>query len=52
MADPMTMSRLNFNSHAHVERDACGSPITKSRLYFNSHAHVERDAVLNVTVTF
>ena len=52
MADPMTMSRLNFNSHAHVERDACGSPITKSRLYFNSHAHVERDNMIFEKVNF
>ena len=33
----------NFNSHAHVERDA---PDVQSKFYdsnFNSHAHVERD---------
>ena len=37
------MNSINFNSHAHVERDArplrgCAVP-----LHFNSHAHVERD---------
>ena len=34
---------LNFNSHAHVERDA--NPVERgTNLFdFNSHAHVERD---------
>ena len=35
---------FDFNSHAHVERDA---PDVQSKFYdsnFNSHAHVERDA--------
>ena len=37
-------SLINFNSHAHVERDF---PIygrnSIPMIYFNSHAHVERD---------
>ena len=36
-------SSINFNSHAHVERDChtvvCGGHVRN----FNSHAHVERD---------
>ena len=35
---------LNFNSHAHVERDQSRPKRQSHRLYFNSHAHVERDA--------
>ena len=35
----------NFNSHAHVERDADIIIITLSVDDFNSHAHVERDNV-------
>ena len=34
---------INFNSHAHVERDVFGKKAYKPRKYFNSHAHVERD---------
>ena len=35
---------INFNSHAHVERDVYFSPSTSPALKnFNSHAHVERD---------
>ena len=33
----------NFNSHAHVERDALLSTSLLSVSHFNSHAHVERD---------
>ena len=33
----------NFNSHAHVERDANTGTISTSMTHFNSHAHVERD---------
>ena len=33
----------NFNSHAHVERDARPCERKCFLLYFNSHAHVERD---------
>ena len=32
-----------FNSHAHVERDACSFQQNYCVLNFNSHAHVERD---------
>ena len=36
---------LNFNSHAHVERDE-DFDFTLNRLKdFNSHAHVERDEI-------
>ena len=34
---------LDFNSHAHVERDKVGSVIGGATSNFNSHAHVERD---------
>ena len=34
---------LDFNSHAHVERDALKFYNDKTTLNFNSHAHVERD---------
>ena len=34
---------LDFNSHAHVERDAIRSKICLLDTNFNSHAHVERD---------
>ena len=33
----------DFNSHAHVERDALKFYNDKTTLNFNSHAHVERD---------
>ena len=33
----------NFNSHAHVERDAITLVNSTSKTHFNSHAHVERD---------
>ena len=33
----------NFNSHAHVERDAQKNKSVVSMENFNSHAHVERD---------
>ena len=36
--------RLNFNSHAHVERDTHFTALTLYYTNFNSHAHVERDA--------
>ena len=39
----LVISSINFNSHAHVERDASvptGAVIIRN---FNSHAHVERD---------
>ena len=34
----------NFNSHAHVERDAKIVTTIRIIFNFNSHAHVERDA--------
>ena len=34
---------LNFNSHAHVERDELSSSHASITYDFNSHAHVERD---------
>ena len=37
---------IDFNSHAHVERDPDLSGLTESPLYFNSHAHVERDDII------
>ena len=33
----------DFNSHAHVERDACIGDDGSNTIHFNSHAHVERD---------
>ena len=36
-------SLLNFNSHAHVERDRHGETLYLPQANFNSHAHVERD---------
>ena len=34
---------IDFNSHAHVERDGEDFRKNYERLHFNSHAHVERD---------
>ena len=34
---------INFNSHAHVERDELTLALEYSDSNFNSHAHVERD---------
>ena len=37
---------INFNSHAHVERDWINKVVAKFGVFnFNSHAHVERDHV-------
>ena len=37
------VNAINFNSHAHVERDF-GAYFNNSAIFhFNSHAHVERD---------
>ena len=38
------ISRSNFNSHAHVERDTLLTCDQYRKYNFNSHAHVERDA--------
>ena len=37
------MKILDFNSHAHVERDLRAEIGDRRRCHFNSHAHVERD---------
>ena len=37
---------VDFNSHAHVERDNLLRFLLNSYHYFNSHAHVERDKIL------
>ena len=37
---------MNFNSHAHVERDTRTSVSTTKKIDFNSHAHVERDSAI------
>ena len=34
---------MNFNSHAHVERDGFIHFPSTNNMNFNSHAHVERD---------
>ena len=34
---------MNFNSHAHVERDNAGEEVKVRFVNFNSQAHVERD---------
>ena len=34
---------VDFNSHAHVERDKILDLLSCVQPYFNSHAHVERD---------
>ena len=36
---------VNFNSHAHVERDNINAGSVKECIDFNSHAHVERDTL-------
>ena len=36
-------AEINFNSHAHVERDELTLALEYSDSNFNSHAHVERD---------
>ena len=42
-------SFLNFNSHAHVERDKVLDLLSRVQPYFNSHAHVERDQSRRLT---
>ena len=45
--DPIAYLRkslsINFNSHAHVERDTVREELEQAIKDFNSHAHVERD---------
>ena len=43
MAPHAPMGVLNFNSHAHVERDCNDRCYRNGNHHFNSHAHVERD---------
>ena len=38
-------ARVDFNSHAHVERDYIWYAYTPLKFDFNSHAHVERDTI-------
>ena len=40
---------LDFNSHAHVERDDTACSAVSKTSNFNSHAHVERDALVKDT---
>ena len=42
-AEHIVMVLMNFNSHAHVERDHSLALRVCSTNNFNSHAHVERD---------
>ena len=42
----LPLKYLNFNSHAHVERDASWINKIVAKFDFNSHAHVERDICL------
>ena len=39
---------MDFNSHAHVERDTNEQLKAEILRHFNSHAHVERDVMENV----
>ena len=41
----LPLKYLNFNSHAHVERDASWINKIVAKFDFNSHAHVERDFI-------
>ena len=40
---PPTKGEIDFNSHAHVERDCVTMLQQMCQIDFNSHAHVERD---------
>ena len=42
-ADTFHDDLVNFNSHAHVERDNADETKFNEIVNFNSHAHVERD---------
>ena len=46
----LPLKYLNFNSHAHVERDASWINKIVAKFDFNSHAHVERDALLKFSL--
>ena len=43
-----TKAFVNFNSHAHVERDMFTGLYARQIYDFNSHAHVERDPCIDV----
>ena len=43
---------IDFNSHAHVERDQIPQAHHETRFNFNSHAHVERDVYLFQVYSF
>ena len=43
LASLVIVAPLDFNSHAHVERDEMCIDFAAARYNFNSHAHVERD---------
>ena len=45
IADDCNFPAVNFNSHAHVERDAKTAMTIRMIFNFNSHAHVERDVL-------
>ena len=47
---PVVEEQINFNSHAHVERDENVVDMGKQILDFNSHAHVERDISADVKI--
>ena len=40
------LDHMDFNSHAHVERDKLLPLFQSQLLHFNSHAHVERDRII------
>ena len=45
LSSPKADQVFDFNSHAHVERDAYFNVSSSVLVNFNSHAHVERDAL-------
>ena len=51
-ADTFHDDLVNFNSHAHVERDELAEILSDCLNDFNSHAHVERDKYWNKHVTY
>ena len=49
-SEPHTLGIVNFNSHAHVERDGLTYGGALCRTNFNSHAHVERDMLQKILI--
>ena len=45
MCRSLPVLQIDFNSHAHVERDIIIHDLRTIGAHFNSHAHVERDEV-------